>query len=25
LVPPDTLPKFEYKATLVRKLYEEEI
>ncbi len=25
LVPPDSLPKFEYKAKLVRKLYEEEI
>jgi phenylacetate-CoA ligase len=24
LVPPDSLPKFEYKAKLVRKLYEEE-
>lgn len=24
LVPPDTLPKYEYKAKLVRKLYEEE-
>ena len=23
LVPPDTLPKFEYKAKLVRKVYEE--
>jgi len=23
LVPPDSLPKFEYKAKLVRKLYEE--
>ncbi|MBP1732422.1 MAG: hypothetical protein H6Q55_2851, partial [Deltaproteobacteria bacterium] len=24
LVPPDALPKFEYKAKLVRKVYEEE-
>jgi phenylacetate-CoA ligase len=24
LVPPDSLPKYEYKAKLVRKLYEEE-
>jgi len=23
LVPPDTLPKYEYKAKLVRKVYEE--